>query len=116
MAVLSGERADYREACGAIRAARAIEDAQAAPQLRESPAPGVDPPAVPRPPQNEPEAPPAAVGEQLIAEADSLPDTILSDAEVEEVRRRLPGEGPVRIPGVDPPDMRGWRPLDGEIR
>jgi len=105
-AVLSGERAGYREACAEIRVAAEAERPE-----RQIAAPPVE---VARPTEVEPVAPVAAVGEKLIAEIESLPDAVLSDSDVEEVRRRLPGEGPVRIPG-DPPDMHGWRPLgDGD--
>ncbi len=142
VAVLSGDRTDYREACAEIRAEvaavrGALESTAEIPQLMErgtvhravSPVPGgTGPEAVARaavsdetvpvstvPSGTGPEAPLAAVGEQLLAEVESLPDAPMTDEQVEEVRRRLPGEGPVRIPGVDPPDMRGWRPLgDGD--
>jgi len=101
-ALLSANREGYRAACIDLRAAAAAEAEARA--VLEAEAEAARPAEVEL-------APLSPRGEQLVAEIESLPDAVLSDSDVEEVRRRLPGEGPVRIPGVDPPDMRGWRPL-----
>jgi len=109
-AVLGREREAYRAACVDLRAAAeaeaavrtVLESGSEIPKLVERGA------VAPVPRGTGPVAPPAAVGERLLAEVDSLPDTILSDAEVEEARR-LPGEAPAWPEGVPRHlDNTGW--------
>ena len=108
-----GDREEYRAACAELREAWGREGPQEAPQEAQSPGARPDPPAVLRAPQIEPEAP-ATRGDRLAAEAELLPDVVLSNEQVE-VLRRLPGEGPVYPEGVPRrAEHTGWKPMEPE--